>query len=291
MKKFIIGIGITLVMAAIDFAVITSFIIRSNAASEIESMLSAFALCMGLEGGPFFLGNGIASLLDRTLPKDGFGRKRPIISLSGGAILTTLAFSIYLIVRILALRESAAIVNEDLEQVYDLSTSLLPIFTPIVTSIVAFLASWITSLDGIHAHQSQERRLKKKYDKLKEEQTKLEGKLISELQHEWNTAPGLQNIVMPQDTSSAIATIKKAHADTHYRDMLGKLKALLVAANVIDPFLQALQQRLSGHVQNEITLQNIKLETIPEPQIKARIAQLTQTIENQPQEIVDTLNP
>jgi hypothetical protein len=262
--KKVIGWTVIAFLAAVDFAMVQSLILESNAAAFV-AILGAVLFCVGFEGGPAFLGMGLVELFDKTRAASGTGRTKSIVYIVVGSICTAITFIGYFVIRRDAIVVAGGFNGMRYEGYYG---DLILLIVPFITSLTAFgLALWFSS-NGVDYASAEVREAQKEYEVALSEKNKADGVYKNMITTLW--ARHFPDEKMPTDHIEAISKIRGKLSGDMGRRMSILLPQIICENNLITPFTNSFKEIFKTHVQDSDYLSVV---SIPNFDLESRIGE------------------
>lgn len=252
MKK-VVGWIFIACLAAVDFTLVQSLILESNS-TPIAAFLGALLFCVGLEGGPTFLGMGLIEFFDKTRIRSGTGKLKSIIYMVVGGLSTLVSFSGYLYVRRDAIITLGGVGGAHYDGFYG---DLILMLTPFLTSFLAFGISLWISTHGIDAVAKEAEKAQKDYDVAFIEKRNAENEFVSALVTIWNRH--FPDADMPTDNEVVIDRIKGSISCELESRLEILLPQILNETNLIIPFTNSLREHFKNSVDDPQYLSMVEI--------------------------------
>jgi len=260
--KKTIGWAAIAFLAAVDFAMVQSLILESNAAAFV-AILGAVLFCVGLEGGPAFLGMGLVELFDKTRAASGTGRTKSIVYMVVGCICTVITFIGYFFIRRDAIVEAGGFSGTHYEGYYG---DLILLIVPFITSLTAFgLALWFSS-NGVDNASAEVREAQREYEEALLEKNKADSAYRNTMSTLWTRH--FPDEKMPTDHTEVAVKIRGKLSGDLGRRMSILLPQIISENNLITPFTNSFKEIFKTHVQDQDYLSVVSIPNFdPESQI------------------------
>ncbi len=274
MKKFVIGWSIIAFMGIVDFILVRSLILESNA-TVMAALLGAILFVAGLTGGPAMLGIGLVEVFDETRQMSGSGLFKAKLLIILGLAASTISISTYLYIRNNALKSHGGL-GSGYEGMYG---DIILVVAPVLTTIIAFGVSLWVSRDGIDDKRRELENAKIEYATAQEAAKKTKIEYLNAVSKIWNRHfPGEK---MPSDDEEVIDRIRakiSREASAHLKRLLPQIMNL---NSLITPFVNSFKQQYRGIVLDPGFLDRVSYwEYSPDSQIGHELQILSESIIN-----------
>ena len=254
MLKKIIGWTLIALLTFVDFTLVNDLLLQGNSA-PLPAFLGALLFCVGLDGGPTFLGIGLIEFFDATRTRSGIGRMRSVIFMIVGGFCTLLAFLAYIYIR----RDAIQIAGgQGYEGYYG---DLILAITPFITSLIAFgISLWVAST-GIDEVKKELMMAEKEFEYALAEKELAETKLSNALSTLWGGH--FPDTDMPSSAKDVIGKIRSQISGELESRLQILLPQLLTPANMVSPFISVLKELAVDVSEDEKYLEMVEVSNFP----------------------------
>lgn len=280
MKKLVIGWSIITFLGIVDFILVRSLILESNA-TEMAALLGAILFVAGLTGGPAMLGIGLVEVFDETRQMSGSGLFKPKLLIILGLAASIISITTYLYIRNNALTSHGGL-GSGYEGMYG---DIILVVVPVLTTIIAFGVSLWMSRDGIDEKRKELENAKIEYATAQEAAKKTKIEYLNAVSKIWNRHfPGEK---MPSDDLEAINKIRAKISIATTAHLIRLLPQIMNLNSLITPFVNAFKQQYRGFVLDPGFLDRVSYwEFSPDSQIGHELQVLSENIFNDAKSLV-----
>ena len=253
LNKKVTGWTVIAVLAAIDFAMVQSLILESNAA-EFVAILGAILFCVGFEGGPAFLGMGLVEFFDKTRKASGTGRIKSLIYMIVGSVCTIVTFVSYFLIRRDAILAAGGFNGMRYEGYYG---DLILLIVPFITSCTAFgIALWF-STNGIDHAIAEVKNAQEEFEEAMREKNKAHNHYANVISTVWSRHFPEEKV--PACNNEAAVRIKGKLSKEMVKRMSILLPQIISETNLITPFTNSFKEAFRNDVQDSDYLSAVSI--------------------------------